>query len=121
MLTLTPRAATELKDLIASQENPNAALRVWVAGASCSGYQYGIALDDNAAEEGDEVSEQFGVRVYVDQISLGYLEGASVDFIEAPNGGGFKIENPNAPEGGCSCGSGGGGCGGSGGCGSHNH
>lgn len=121
-ITLTPRAATELRDLIEGQENKNVALRVWVAGGGCSGLQYGMALDDQPAEEDDQVFETTGVRLYVDSLSLGYMQGAVVDYVDEVLGGGFKIENPNATSS-CGCGSSfktegssGGGCGSGCGC-----
>ena len=125
MITLTERAATELKDLISSENKPNAALRVWVAGGGCSGLSYGMALDDNPPEANDQIFDENGVKVYVDALSLNYMNGSSVDYVDDPMGGGFKIENPNAVSN-CGCGSsfktegsGGGGCGcGSCGCGS---
>ena len=130
MITLTDRAATELRDLITSQDKDSAALRVWVAGGGCSGLSYGMALDDNAPEGEDQVFEQSGIKIYVDPISLNYMSGASVDYVDDVLGGGFKIENPNATSS-CGCGNSfsageGGGCGsakpagggcGSGGCG----
>lgn len=127
MITLTDRAATELKDLMTSQNKANAALRVWVAGGGCSGLSYGMALDENEPEADDQVFETDGVKLFVDTLSLGYMEGSSVDYVEDVLGGGFKIENPNATSS-CGCGSSfktegsaGGGCGScsSGGCGSH--
>jgi iron-sulfur cluster assembly protein len=108
--------------LINSQEKKNAALRVWVAGGGCSGLSYGMALDDSEPEEGDNVFEQNGVKVYVDALSLNYMSGSQVDYVDDVLGGGFKIENPNATSS-CGCGSsfktsdsegaaaGGGGCG----------
>ena len=126
-ITLTPRAVAELNDLILSQDKAGAALRVWVAGGGCSGLSYGMALDDNAAEEDDQVFEQDGIKLFVDTLSLGYMDGAVVDYVDDVLGGGFKVENPNAT-GGCGCGnsfstaeSGGasaGGCGSGCGCGS---
>ena len=104
MITLTDRAASELKELMASQDKADAALRVWVAGGGCSGLSYGMALDDNAPEEGDQIFENAGIKVIIDSLSLGYMEGASVDFVEDTLGGGFKIENPNATSS-CGCGS----------------
>ncbi len=124
MITLTDRAATELKDLMTSQNKGNAALRVWVAGGGCSGLSYGMALDENDPEPDDKVFETDGVKLIVDTLSLGYMEGSSVDYVDDVLGGGFKIENPNATSS-CGCGSSfktegseGGGCGSSGGCGS---
>jgi iron-sulfur cluster assembly accessory protein len=104
MITLTEKAASELAEVINTQEKGTAALRVWVAGGGCSGLQYGMALDENAPEEGDEVFEDRGIRIYVDQLSLNYMNGASVDYVDDTLGGGFKIENPNAVSG-CGCGS----------------
>ena len=119
MITLSERAVVELKGLIES-EAKDAALRVWVAGGGCSGLSYGMALDDGAPEDGDSVFEQDGIRLYVDPLSLGYMEGANVDYVEEALGGGFKIENPNATSS-CGCGSSfkaeGEGCGSGGGCG----
>lgn len=124
MITLTERAAIELKDLIKSQEKDSAALRVWVAGGGCSGLSYGMALDDNEPEGEDQIFEHDGIRIYVDPISLNYMNGSSVDYVDDVLGGGFKIENPNATSS-CGCGNSfsageGGGCGSSagGGCGS---
>jgi iron-sulfur cluster assembly protein len=124
-ITLSDRAVTELKDLMASQSKAEAALRVWVAGGGCSGLQYGMALDDGKPEDGDQVFEQNGLKIYVDDLSLRYMDGASVDYVDDTLGGGFKIDNPNATQS-CGCGSSfkteegaegmGGGCG-SGGCG----
>lgn len=124
-INLTERAAFELKDLMASQEKTDAALRVWVAGGGCSGLSYGMALDDGAPEDGDQIFNQDGLKIFVDSLSLQYMEGAIVDYVDDGMGGGFKIENPNATSS-CGCGSSfkaegveggaGGGCGGGCGC-----
>jgi len=82
-----------------------------------------MALDDSAPEEGDEVFEQGDLKIYVDSLSLNYMAGSSVDYVDDVLGGGFKIENPNAVST-CGCGSSfkaegataGGGCGGGCGC-----
>lgn len=104
MITLTPRAVTELQDLIKSQDKTGSALRVWVAGGGCSGLSYGMALDDSEPESDDKVFEQEGIKIYVDGLSLNYMEGSSVDYVDDTLGGGFKIENPNATSS-CGCGS----------------
>lgn len=103
-ITLSDRAATELKELMVSQEKSAAALRVWVAGGGCSGLQYGMALDDGDPEDGDQIFEQNGIKVFVDGLSLQYMEGSVVDYVDDVMGGGFKIENPNATSS-CGCGS----------------
>ena len=127
MITLTDRAVSELRELM-KQERMDAALRVWVAGGGCSGLSYGMALDDGNPEEGDSVFVQDGLRLFIDPLSLNYMDGASVDYVDEVLGGGFKIENPNATSscgcgwrgasrcdggegGGSGCGCGGGGCG----------
>ena len=118
-ITLSPRAAQELKDLLQAENKASAALRVWVAGGGCSGLTYGIALDENEPEEGDQQFEDSGIRIFVDGMSLQYMDGSCVDYVDDTMGGGFKVENPNAKET-CGCGSsfkteegqgGGGGCG----------
>jgi iron-sulfur cluster assembly accessory protein len=129
-INLTDKAATEIKALFEQQGIENAALRVFVSGGGCSGLQYGMAIAEEV-EEGDVEFEQHGVRILVDPLSVNYMAGASIDYVEDMMGGGFKIDNPNATKS-CGCGSSfstedsdasGGGCGsggcGSGGCGSH--
>ena len=128
-VTLSERAAEEIRGLLERQGKADAALRVFVSGGGCSGLNYGMAIDDSI-EEGDFVYSCHGVKVVVDPLSVNYIKGASVDYVEDVMGGGFKIDNPNATRS-CGCGSsfatedgaepasGGGGCssGGGGGCG----
>ena len=126
-LTLTVRAAKELKDMMVEQEKTSSALRVWVEGGGCSGLSYGMAIDDGDPEESDNIFHQEGIKVYIDSLSIQYMEGAIVDYVDDTLGGGFKIDNPNAVSS-CGCGSSfktsdcdvpeGSGCG-SGGCCSH--
>ena len=101
---LTESAAQKLKDTL--QEKGVAethALRVFVQGGGCGGMQYGMTFDDNPRED-DEVSEQFGVKIIVDPISLFYVNGARIDYVDSLMGGGFAIENPIATSS-CGCGS----------------
>jgi iron-sulfur cluster assembly protein len=102
MITLSERAAAEIKGLLEKQETPNALLRVFVAGGGCSGLQYGMSLEEEAME-GDEHLESSGVKVVVDPRSFPYLEGAEIDYVDSMMGGGFKIDNPNAKSS-CGCG-----------------
>jgi iron-sulfur cluster assembly protein len=102
-ILLTEKAATEIKNLLEQQGMTDAALRVFVAGGGCSGLQYGMAIADEV-EEDDQEYEQHGVRILVDSLSLRYIQGASIDFVEDAMGGGFKIDNPNAIRS-CGCGS----------------
>jgi len=102
MITLSDRAASEIKGLLERQEKPNASLRVFVSGGGCSGFQYGMSLEEDALE-GDSEFVINGVKVIVDPRSSLYLEGAEVDFVEGIMGSGFKIDNPNAASS-CGCG-----------------
>jgi iron-sulfur cluster assembly protein/iron-sulfur cluster insertion protein len=101
ILTLTPRAAAETRDILSKAENAGKSFRVFVERGGCSGMQYGMVFDES--RDGDFVSEQAGVTVLVDAISAQYLRGTVVDFSDALTAGGFKITNPNAKES-CGCG-----------------
>lgn len=109
MVALTPLAAQKIQALLTEKNLSGYGLRVFVSGSSCSGMQYGLAFE-NKTEEGDFVFESQGTRVYLDSQSALYLDGATVDFIEGPQGSGFKIENPNAVGGCSSCDSASSGC-----------
>jgi iron-sulfur cluster assembly accessory protein len=103
-ITLTEAAAAKVKEIIEAQGQAGAGLRVYVAGGGCSGFKYGMALDNEPAAD-DEVYESGGVKVFVDAMSLPYLKGASIDYVDdALLGQGFKVENPNAVSS-CGCGS----------------
>jgi iron-sulfur cluster assembly protein len=102
-ITLTPAAATAVQDLLAKRNLEGYALRVFISGGGCSGFQYGMALEGNVREN-DLVTEQHGVKVVIDEVSISYLTGATVDYVDEIMGSGFKIENPNATST-CGCGS----------------
>ena len=102
MITITDVAATELKRLLAQQENPKTALRVFVSPGGCSGMSYGMSFDDEE-QDGDELFDHEGVRVCVDEMSAMYLVGSEIDFADQLMGGGFTIHNPNAVKS-CACG-----------------
>ncbi len=101
-LTLSEKAAEQVKGMMQKQNRANATLRVYVSGGGCSGFKYGMALDDNT-NEGDGVIEAHGVKLVVDPESANYLDGVNIDYVESPTGGGFVINNPNA-ESSCGCG-----------------
>lgn len=105
MISLTPAAAEAVRGLLEKRNlHPkDYALRVFIAGGGCSGFQYGMALEANIRPS-DLVAEFDGIRVVVDEVSIDYLRGANVDYIESVMGSGFKIENPNAIST-CGCGS----------------
>ena len=101
-LTLTPAAAKRV-GWIAERQGKPAILRLSVEGGGCSGFQYKFDLAETT-EADDCVSETDGVRLVVDPVSLGLVEGSVVDFVESLGGAAFKVDNPNATAG-CGCGS----------------
>lgn len=103
LVNITEKAAEKAKALLVARELPEGALRVFVAGGGCSGYQYGMALA-RAAEEDDLVLEQLGVRILIDPESAQYLSGAEIDYVDDVMKSGFSIFNPNATKS-CACGS----------------
>lgn len=102
-VNLTTAAANAVRDLLAKRELEGYGLRVYIKGGGCSGYQYGMALDNNFRDE-DLVSEIEGVKVIVDEVSMTYMRGSTIDFVDDLMGSGFKVENPNAVAS-CGCGS----------------
>ena len=102
-ISITEKAAEKAKALLAEKGVENGALRVFVAGGGCSGYQYGMTLA-NEVEEDDFVLEHAGVKVLIDPESAPLLKGAEIDYVEDVMKSGFTIFNPNAVKS-CACGS----------------
>jgi iron-sulfur cluster assembly protein len=98
---ITDTAAEKIRDLVAANETEQA-LRVAVKGGGCSGFQYALALDQ--AKEDDHVFEQNGVAVLVDKVSMQFVFGSEVDFVDGLQGAGFTVNNPNVVAA-CGCGS----------------
>lgn len=116
-LTLSTAASDAVKNILNERNLEGYALRVYVAGGGCCGVNFGMALDNNFRDV-DTTFEINGVKVVVDEVSIDYLKGANIDFVNDPvRGAGFAVDSPNAKghshsEGGCACGSeGGGSCG----------
>jgi iron-sulfur cluster assembly accessory protein len=106
-ITISGTAAGRLSGILAEQGKPGATLRVWVAGLGCSGYRYGMGIDEKEPEEGDQIFESNGIRVVVDPQSLSYMDGSTVNWIDEQENSGFAIDNPNpAPARECNCGGG---------------
>jgi len=103
MIHVTETAASKITELLAEEQKDGSGLRVFVQGGGCSGFQYGLMIDEGGAL-GDQIFESNGVKLYVDPISIRYLGGAEVDFVDTVTGGGFTIKNPNATST-CGCGS----------------
>jgi iron-sulfur cluster assembly accessory protein len=93
VVMITPLAVEKVQALMAERELEDHALRIYVAGASCSGIQYGLAFE-KTPQESDTVIEVDGLKMVVDPNSLPYVDGVNVDFVETPRGAGFRIQNP---------------------------
>src|SRR5215510_1314337 len=103
MINVSPTAASKINDLLVEEGKAGSGLRVFVQGGGCSGFQYGLMIEENGGDA-DQVFESNGVRLFVDPVSISYLKGAEVDFVDTVTGGGFTIKNPNATST-CGCGS----------------
>src|SRR5438128_904136 len=104
LITMTEPAVAQLRELITQQEgaSPALGLRVFVYPGGCSGMSYGMAFEDQPAED-DLTFVVEGLKLYVDEMSSEYISGATIDFEDSLMGGGFRILNPNAVRS-CSCG-----------------
>jgi len=103
VLQLTDAAASKLRELTAAEENPAIGLRVYVYSGGCSGFRYGMMLEDAPTPE-DSVLEANGMKVYVDGRSIDLLQGSQIDYVDTLMGAGFTVNNPNAVAA-CGCGS----------------
>ena len=105
MINVSPTAASKINELLAEENKTGSGLRVFVQGGGCSGFQYGLMIDEGEGDATtDSIIESNGVKLLVDPISARYLRGAEVDFVDNVTGGGFTIKNPNAKST-CGCGS----------------
>src|SRR3990170_3557423 len=103
MINITERAIENVKRILQEKGSDEGALRVFVAGGGCSGYQYGMALAQGV-EEDDFIIEHGGVKLLVDPESAPLLQGAEIDYVDDIMKSGFTIFNPNAVRS-CACGS----------------
>ncbi len=111
LLNLTSAASDAVKNILQERNLEGYALRVYVAGGGCCGVNFGMALDNNFRDV-DTTLELDGVKVVVDEVSIEYLRGAKIDFVNDPErGAGFAVDSPVAKahnhehgEGGCGCG-----------------
>jgi len=103
MISVTESAAGKIRELLSEEGKLESGLRVFVQGGGCSGFQYGLMIEESGGV-GDQLYESNGVRLFVDPVSVSYLKGAEVDFVDTITGGGFTIKNPNATST-CGCGS----------------
>lgn len=100
-VSLTENASKHIKTLLQDQNAAGKALRVFVETGGCSGMEYGMAFDDKKPD--DEVVAQDGVEVAIDPMSLNFLKGSVIDYVDSLQGSGFQIKNPNVHSS-CGCG-----------------
>ena len=103
LVTLSDAAVAKLSELTKDESDPNVGLRVYVYSGGCSGYRYGMMLEDQPAAEDIRVQSK-GISVYVDPQSTQLLRGSEIDYVDTLMGAGFTVNNPNAVSG-CGCGS----------------
>jgi iron-sulfur cluster assembly protein len=101
VLTLSAAAGEKIRALLEQENDPSLGLRIFVAGGGCSGLQYGMTLDEE--QEGDTVIVEDGFRIFVDDMSVSYIVGSEVDYVDSLMGAGFTVNNPNAVSS-CGCG-----------------
>ncbi len=101
-MTITEAAAKKATEMLSANQKAGAAIRVFVKSGGCSGYSYGMAIDERELE-GDSLFIDREVRIVVDKMSLPLLAGAQIDYLENMMGGGFSVNNPNATSA-CGCG-----------------
>ena len=103
LLRLSEAAASKLRELTAEETDPAIGLRVYVYSGGCSGFRYGMMLEDQPTSD-DLTIEASGVKVYVDGQSTQYIQGSEIDYVDTLMGAGFTVNNPNAVAA-CGCGS----------------
>ncbi len=102
-VTLTEPAANKIKELMKQEEGEVKGLRFSLSPGGCSGFQYGLDFDTEGPKDSDNVSESFGVKVFVEKAFKQFVFGTVVDYVEGLHDAGFKIENPNSKSS-CGCG-----------------
>lgn len=104
MIQLTEKAISKVTEIMGQQDPKPGALRISVVGGGCSGFQYSMAFENSQLPLDKVFSFNGGLKVFVDQASLLYLDNCRVDYVETMEGAGFKFENPNVTST-CGCGS----------------
>jgi iron-sulfur cluster assembly protein len=103
MITLTDKGAEKVQEFLAGQANSQVSgLRVGVRGGGCSGFQYLLAFDEE--RDGDTVIDEHGIKLLIDNASIPYVQGSTIDYVESLQGAGFQVNNPNVVAA-CGCGS----------------
>src|SRR3954465_12510550 len=103
LVSLTDAAVGKLRELTKDEQNPEIGLRVYVYSGGCSGFRYGMMLEDAPTPE-DQILDASGIKVYVDGQSVNLLQGSQIDYVDTLMGAGFTVNNRNAVWA-CGCGS----------------
>jgi iron-sulfur cluster assembly accessory protein len=103
VVSLSDAAVSKLRELTKEETNPAIGLRVYVYSGGCSGFRYGMMLEDAPTPE-DKILDASGIKVYVDGNSVDLLKGSEIDYVDTLMGAGFTVNNPNAVAA-CGCGS----------------
>ncbi|HLZ56489.1 MAG TPA: iron-sulfur cluster insertion protein ErpA [Ktedonosporobacter sp.] len=101
IVSMTTAAADKVRELLKQENDPSLGLRIFVAGGGCSGLQYGMTLDEE--QDGDTTISMGDFNLLVDDMSLAYINGSEVDYVDSLMGAGFTVNNPNAVSS-CGCG-----------------
>jgi iron-sulfur cluster insertion protein len=103
MITISETAAQKIKEIMVEEKQDGKDLRICIEGGGCAGFQYRFAFDEKKADDEVYAQEGFGFNLLVDPMSMHYLDGVKIDFVEGLHGAGFRIDNPNS-SGQCGCG-----------------
>ena len=101
-ITLTEKAASKVKALLEKENKQGYGLRVGIISGGCSGYTYDIGIEKEAKAD-DKVIEDKGIKVFINPESISFMKGSTIDYVDALQGAGFKINNPNVKTT-CGCG-----------------
>lgn len=99
---VTNKAAEKLKEVLKENSKEGCGLRVEIVPGGCSGFEYGLELDNNTTDL-DLIFEEKGVKIIITKDNMQFLKGAKLDYVDSLQGGGFKISNPNVHSS-CGCG-----------------
>src|SRR5437588_7050982 len=94
ILSITPAASEKVRELLKQENDPSLGLRIFVAGGGCSGLQYGMTLDEE--QEGDTSISVGDFKLFIDEMSIQYVNGSEVDYVDSLMGAGFTVNNPHA-------------------------
>ena len=102
IVNLTEKAANKVKAMLEKENKKDYGLRVGIVSGGCSGYTYDIGIEKNS-KENDTVLEEKGIKIFINDESIAFMKGSTIDYVETLQNSGFKINNPNVKRS-CGCG-----------------